>query len=772
MENRINLPKRIKPELKKLGLKLTDVISCCCADMTLQASFGESWAVLTKDTLYILHGDESAGARIFSGYPAVKRDEPDSLNFTVDSYELKDISEFNVLMQIVGGTFMIKDVSGDETALCQFSSQHTYMFQRFCELCSKVKKGEEITDKDIEIDDRERYCEKCGQLYPDANRKICPNCYDRSSVLSKLLSFYKPYIGKMIIVFICITVSCIVTLFSPYLSGTVLFDNILSKSPATAEFFGGQPNYALLLLLCVLAILLSKLVLQLICIIRDSITSIVVPSIVKNIKDKIFSSMSKLSLKFYTNAQTGSLLNRVLNDAQEITNFLVDGFPNFFVNVFLLIFSAVFMLILNWKLALFTVIALPTLLFIYKYAYRKWHVIYSIRAKRERKLSSRINDNITGARVVKAFGSEDIESSFFEKHSKNLRQAEINIRKQSIKISLATTLIYDIINYGVICLGAALILSGDELTYGLLITFNGFVSMLRSPMNYFSNFFNWSASAMTSAQRMFEIIEARSEITESDNPVWREIKGDIEFKSVVFGYVKERDVIKNVSFRVGSGQMLGIVGHSGVGKSTLANLLLRMYDVRLGEILIDGINIKEYSLDCLRRNIAIVSQETYIFLGSVLDNIRYGRPDAGFGEVVNAAKAAFAHDFIMAMPDGYDTIIGSSERQLSGGERQRISIARAILSNPRILILDEATASVDTQTERAIQKSIDKLVTGRTTISIAHRLSTLKSADSLIVLEDGKIVERGTSTQLLESRGIYYKLYQLQTKSLAMRGLE
>lgn len=277
---------------------------------------------------------------------------------------------------------------------------------------------------------------------------------------------------------------------------------------------------------------------------------------------------------------------------------------------------------------------------------------------------------------------------------------------------------------------------------------------------------------MTATQRIFEIIDTQPEIVNSKNAIIREIKGDVEFKNVVFGYLKERDVIKNVSFSVKTGHMLGIVGHSGTGKSTLANLLMRLYDVKSGEILIDGINIKDYSIDCLRGNISIVSQETYIFIGSVLDNIRYARPDAGFDEVVRAAKAAYAHDFIMKMPDGYDTIIGSSQRQLSGGERQRISIARAILANSRILILDEATASVDTQTERAIQSSIDKLIEGRTTISIAHRLSTLKNADDLIVIEDGQIIERGTGPQLLEQKGVYYKLYQLQTKSLAMRGLE
>lgn len=767
-----SVPKAIKPELAKLGLKLSDIIFCCYADLTPDASFGCTWVLLTESSLYLMKGDGSVMIRTFSGYPNAKAALPDAMNFTTEIYSFTDISEVFVVNQTVGGILCVKDKSGEETALCYFSSKYTFSMQQCSKVCTKLIKGETLTELDLKAEESERYCPKCGALYPDPARKICPNCLDKRSIISRFMSFCKPYRGRLILASVCVILSSMVTLIIPYLNGTVLFDNILSQNPAMAEFFGPDPDFAFLLLLCTAAIIVSQLVIQVLSLGTNLAVRTMSPSIIRDIKNKVFSAMSKLGLDFYTNHQTGSLLNRVLNDAQEISYFLVDGVPQFFSNVFLIIFATVFMLILNWKLALFAIVSMPVLLIIFKLSMRTWRIVYSIRSKRERKLSSIINDNITGARVVKAFGSEKNETRGFEKSSVKLRSSEIDIRKQSAKISVATTLTYDIIYYGVICIGAILILSGDSLDYGMLVTFTGYVSMLNQPLQYFSDFFNWGSYAMTATQRIFEIIDTQPDIVNAEAPITREVKGDIEFKNVVFGYVKERDVIKDVSFKIESGHMLGIVGHSGTGKSTLVNLLMRLYDVNSGEILIDGVNIKDYSIDCLRRSISIVSQETFIFIGSVLDNIRYGRPEAGFDEVVRAAKAAYAHDFIMAMPDGYDTVIGSSQRQLSGGERQRISIARAILANSRILILDEATASVDTQTERAIQSSIDRLIEGRTTISIAHRLSTLKNADDLIVIEDGKIAERGTGPQLLEQKGVYYKLYQLQTKSLAMRGLE
>ena len=311
-----------------------------------------------------------------------------------------------------------------------------------------------------------------------------------------------------------------------------------------------------------------------------------------------------------------------------------------------------------------------------------------------------------------------------------------------------------------------------SLTYGTLITFTGYVSLLAGPVDFFSNLFRWWSGSMNSAQRIFEIIDAKPDVTEKHDPARPEnIKGGIRLENVTFGYEENREVLKDICLEVKPGQMLGIVGKSGAGKSTLANLITRLYDPNTGSIYLDEINIRDMAFDQLRKNIALVSQETYIFKGSIFDNIAYANPGADRKAVLDAAVASSAHDFICRLPDGYDTVVGTGGRSLSGGERQRISIARAILAAPKILILDEATAAVDTETEKRIQLSLQQLIKNRTTLSIAHRLSTLRDADFLIVLEDGKIVEQGTHPQLVAQKGVYYKLLQIQSKALAMRSI-
>lgn len=280
------------------------------------------------------------------------------------------------------------------------------------------------------------------------------------------------------------------------------------------------------------------------------------------------------------------------------------------------------------------------------------------------------------------------------------------------------------------------------------------------------------AQARVSAGKVFEILEENNDISDNENAVSLDIKGDIEFKNVYFGYKAYNPVLKDVSFSIKQGEMIGIVGHSGVGKSTLINLVMRLYDATSGQVLIDGTDVRDISQNSLRSQVGVVLQETYLFSGTVLDNIRYAKPDATFEEIVNAAKTANCHDFITRMPDGYNTVVGERGYNLSGGERQRIAIARAILHDPKILILDEATASLDTQTEKQIQDALDRLIKGRTTIAIAHRLSTLANADRLIVLKKGRVAEIGTHTELLQSKGVYYELVMAQKQTARLRKSE
>ena len=384
-----------------------------------------------------------------------------------------------------------------------------------------------------------------------------------------------------------------------------------------------------------------------------------------------------------------------------------------------------------------------------------------------------MNENFTGARVVKAFGQEEQEMTRFSKNNNKVRDAELDVARYDCKFSALYIFVEDMLTFLVWAIGGALIISGSNMELGLLITFSGYVGQLKWPLEFMSRIIRWYTNAMNSAQRLFEIVDAVPEVKEAANPIRPErLRGEIALEHVTFGYEPNKPILKDVSFHVEAGEVLGIVGRSGAGKSTLVNLISRLYDTEEGQVLVDGINVKQYGFKELRKNVSMVSQETYIFMGTVAENIAYARPDATREEIIKAAVQASAHDFICKMPQGYDTILGSSNRSLSGGEKQRISIARAILADPKILILDEATSAVDTETELAIQKSLEELEKGRTVLSIAHRLSTLRNATHLIVLGDGRVTESGTHEELMALKGTFYKLSELQTKALAMRGLE
>ena len=466
-------------------------------------------------------------------------------------------------------------------------------------------------------------------------------------------------------------------------------------------------------------------------------------------------------------------MTRVLSDADRVTGFFIDGFPYIFIHGFTILASFVVMFQLNWQMALVACVLLPLLVVMSVKLKPKLWSLFGRRHRAERTLNSRINDNLTGARVVKAFGQQEAENERFVSPNERLQDAEVRIVKYNNRFTVLYNLVQEVSNIWVWILGVILLLNTGTMELGVLITFVGYVGQLNGPMNFFSWVFRMWSDSINSAQRMFEIMDAVPEIQEIDNPVkMKNPRGEIELDHVTFGYDINTPVLKDISLHVREGEMLGIVGRSGAGKTTLVNLISRLYDTNEGTISIDGEDVRNLAFQDLRRNVAMVSQDTYIFMGTVAENIAYANPKATREDIIRAAMLASAHEFISNMPDGYDTVIGASGKDLSGGEKQRISIARAVLANPKILILDEATASVDTETEKAIQQSLNYLVQGRTTLSIAHRLSTLRDADRLVVIDNGKIAEEGTHSELEALGGIYFKLMELQTKSLALKGLE
>jgi len=373
-----------------------------------------------------------------------------------------------------------------------------------------------------------------------------------------------------------------------------------------------------------------------------------------------------------------------------------------------------------------------------------------------------LNESLSGIRVVKAFAKEDHEYQKFAKRSNELRDAAAHADMtwytafglMSFCTSMGLVIHWTVGGY---------FLYTNRLTLGQFWMINAYLGLVYGPLQWFAQVNNWFSRAMAGAERIFEIMDMTPEPVEAGGRTER-VAGAVEFEGVRFGYDKSNPVIKGVSFKVEPGEMIGLVGKSGAGKSTTINLISRFYEPDAGRILVDGVDYREYDLRGYREQIGIVLQEPFLFHGTVAENICYGNPDASLDEIMEAAKAANAHDFILGKPDGYDTLVGERGSRLSGGEKQRISIARAILHNPRILILDEATSSVDVETERAIQEAISHLIKGRTTFAIAHRLSTLRNADRLVVLDNGEISEIGTHEELMEKKGTFYKLVKTQSE--------
>lgn len=776
----MNLPKSFISIAGKYGVEKDEIVFAVMADFDSEYRFADTFLALTKEKLLLAAYPyrEKAEYRFggYSGWNLKEKDAQEAVRMEEPALriiELKSIGKMEVIRQVATGLLMA-EIDGVEQNLCHFSNTRMEAFLRICTLYKKLKDGEEISKEDLDVRKGKECCPKCGMIYPDQERKVCPKCMDKKSILLRVLSYFKPYKRYLAVMVLCYLGTAALNLVWPYLSGTVLYDQILVRNEDfLAKLHIPAGRFVAALSILVATMIVTKILIQGLGILQGVLTARIAPEVVAKLKSQVFTAMGKLSISFYSRRQTGGLMTRVSDDAEEISSFFIDGIPYFFINVGNIVAMCVIMFLLNPLLALTSIVLMPVLFVIsYRMMPHLWHY-YGKRHRANRRLKGQMNENLTGARVVKAFGQQEQELTRFHKSNGKVRTAEMDLARYDNKFFALYCTVEDTVSFLVWAVGGAMIISGANIELGMLITFSGYVGQLKGPLDFMSRVIRWYTDCMNSAQRMFEIIDAVPEVKESPDPVRpQELRGEIELKNVTFGYEANKPILKDISFHVNAGEVFGIVGRSGAGKSTLVNLISRLYDTQEGEVLVDGINVKQYGFRELRKNVAMVSQETYIFMGTVAENIAYARPEASREEIIRAAVQANAHDFICKMPEGYDTLLGSSSRSLSGGEKQRISIARAILADPQILILDEATSAVDTETELAIQKSLEKLEKGRTVLSIAHRLSTLRNATHLIVLDDGKLTESGTHEELLAKKGTYYKLSELQTKALAMRGVE
>ena len=473
----------------------------------------------------------------------------------------------------------------------------------------------------------------------------------------------------------------------------------------------------------------------------------------------IFAHMQKLGFSFYDKNRTGLLMSRVTTDLFDITELAHHGPEDLFISIATLTGAFIVLFSIQPVLALVLLVSVPIIVFFV--ASRRNAMMRSSRAVKQRVagINAEIESSISGIRVAKAFGNEQKEIEKFTSCTDQYVDARRGYYKVMASFFSGTEFLMNLMGLSVICVGSYLIMK-NKMDIATLVTFNMYVASVQSPIRKLTNFTEQFTQGMAGFQRFRAIMHETPDILDAPNaqPL-TDVQGDIEFKDVTFTYDVRKDaVLEHVNLHIKPGKMLALVGPSGGGKSTLCQLIPRFYEATSGSITLDGKEIKNVKLADLRASIGIVQQDVFLFAGSILDNIRYGKPNASMDEVIEAAKLAEIHEDIMKMPDGYNTIVGERGIMLSGGQKQRVSIARIFLKNPRILILDEATSALDTATERKIQAAFDRLAKGRTTLVIAHRLSTIKGADEIIVIGDHGILERGTHQQLVELGGVYAEL--------------
>ncbi|MDR0273129.1 MAG: ABC transporter ATP-binding protein/permease [Clostridiales bacterium] len=744
----ICVPDYMKTAFSVNGVPVNELVFAIHTDMTLAGDFSDAYVAVSNKNLYVLYGIE----RI------VKVEDARRLVAQYDTHEvvtfsLADLGELKT-ETLLSTCRLVANKNGEEQLVLLFTLGHQSFAERLIRVVKNVRKGEEPLHE-IRLEDV-LFCPECGTRYPEPERALCPKCTDQMSIFFRLLGFFKYYKGKVAACTAVMFLITIMQILAPYVGTRLFIDDVLHYDGRFYRMVG----------LIVIVIVLVRIMATLFQMAYQIVLAKTMPWIIYDLQVRIFEAMQRLSVSFYTSKRTGSLMNRIGRDARNIYWFFVDGLPFIILNFLLFVGIFAVMFSLEWRLALICLAIMPVaavmFYFLWKMFHRYHHKFWVINSL----LNNMVSDSVNGQRVIKAFAREGEESGRFKISSD--KQAEVVIDSANLGWT-AFPVIYLFLFFGqvaVTALGAMMVING-EISLGVFLAFLAYLGMLYGPLQFMATVSNWWARCVDAAQRVFEVIDAKTEVEEPKNPVLLdEIRGEIKVKDVYFQYEPAVPILKGLNIEIPAGKSLGIVGKTGSGKSTLANLIARLYDPNEGKIFIDGIDIKKIPLQQLRANIGIVSQDIYLFIGSIAENIRYARPDASIEEVIWAAKMASAHDFIANLPDGYETRVGAGGQDLSGGEKQRLSIARTIIQNPKILILDEATAAMDTETESKIQTALNKLQANRTTISIAHRMSTLKDVDNLAVIRKGRVVEYGTHAELMQKKGEYHKLFMIQLEGL------
>ncbi len=568
----------------------------------------------------------------------------------------------------------------------------------------------------------------------------------------RILNYIRPYLHVLFAALVCTMLAAGGNLYLPWIFRDMI-DKVLTAKDA---YMLNLISASIVVIFLLRGIFLYG---------QNYLMSYVGQHVIIDIRSEVFHKLQRLSMSFYDKNKTGTIMSYVTNDVNALQGAMVDNTIELITESIILIGSILAMIYLDWKLTLFTILTFPVVLYFMNFFGKKIRRSGGMIQEATADITSVLQESVSSARVVKSFVREKYEIQRFEKE--NAANLAANLKNARYMATLTPTIEF------VAALGVTLILwyggnnviAGDT-TAGSLVAFLAYAVNISNPIKRITRVTGNIQKALAAAQRVFMVLDLPEEVTDlPDARPLPAVTGSVSFEHVTFSYNKGDEIIHDLSFSVKPGQAIGLVGPSGAGKSTIASLLPRFYDCDSGTIRIDGTDIRTATLDSLRSQVGIVPQETILFNGTVYDNILYGRLDATKEEIIEAAKAANAHDFIMELPQEYETMLGDRGVNISGGQRQRIAIARAILKNPRILILDEATSALDTESERLVQDALNRLMVGRTAFVIAHRLSTIKNADRILVLEKGRLAEDGTHEELMEKNGLYAHLYQIQYRN-------
>ena len=753
------MPASARSSFDRRGLDHQTVFLSVATDVDLDGNAISHWLIATEDDLSVVSSLDDGAQAVW------ELADKDTVLRSIPWDEIDDVRTVSGV-----GSGRVQVLQDDQwTDVIRYSNALAQRFHQVSRQLDHHLHG--VTDKDdpaVNIGQPPKdppRCGECGLRLPstgDMHSRDCPRCMQKGRILQRVLELIAPHRRGAVALCLLTIVGVIAELVPPKLQ-QYMVDNILMRGgsaiPTAAE---AMTDFRTALLVVVLSLAASRVMLSAVAFIKGRVATSVGVAITGRLRDELVTKLGTLSIDYYDRHNTGSIISRVSHDSEALHGLIHQFTGGFLLQAVKLVGVGIMLMLINPKLALFTLIPVPLVILgswvFWNQVYPRYYRLRDASAKQ----MTALNDMLHGVRVVKAFGQEDREFDRFQDARKRLTRWRLWVDVTNSGYAASMQIVFSLGGLIVWYVGGRDVI-GDEMTLGELIAFLAYLAMFYAPLNALSSFTTWMTSFLSGSKRVLELLDTPSTLSESSNPVsCEQPNGKIRFENVTFGYDPNQPVLRNVSFEVEPGEMIGIVGRSGSGKTTLVNLLSRFYDVQEGSVSIDGVDVREMVQRDLRRNVGIVLQESFLFRGTIWKNLCYGQKNASVKQALAAAKAAGAHDFICRQPLAYDTVLGQRGAGLSGGEKQRLSIARTLLYDPRILVLDEATSNIDAESEKLVQLALQRLTSNRTTVAIAHRLSTLRNADRILVFDRGRLVEQGSHAELIERDGKYARMVRIQ----------